>query len=97
MTDWTFAETDPLDELAKLHIFSMQKRVGERKIEFRSSVHEYVTRNELGMKFFAQADRQTNQEGVPFTPFGWGQTLLQALSECVESIHRFPYSDDGES
>src|SRR4030095_12497601 len=94
MSDWTFAETNPTDELAKLHFFSVQKTVGERKIEFRIAVHEYVTKNQLGMRFFAQADRQTNQKAAPFSPFGWGQTLLQALSECVESIQRFPYEGE---
>ena len=94
MTDWTFAETDPDDELARLHFFSVQKRVGERKIEFRIAVHEYATRNQLGMRYFAQADKLTNQKTVPFAPFGWGQTLLQALTECVESIHRYPYEGE---
>jgi hypothetical protein len=47
------------------------------------------------MRFFAQADKQTNQKSAPFTPTGWGESLLQALSECVRAIHRFPYEGDG--
>ena len=43
------------------------------------------------MRFFAQADKQTNQNTAPFTPIGWGSTLLKALSECIRAIHRFPY------
>jgi hypothetical protein len=43
------------------------------------------------MAFFAQADEQTNQKTAPFTPTGWGSTLLKALSECVQAIHKFPY------
>jgi hypothetical protein len=35
------------------------------------------------MRFFAQADKQTNQRTAPFTPVGWGSTLLKALTECV--------------
>jgi hypothetical protein len=43
------------------------------------------------MLFFAQADKQTNQKTAPFTPCGWGDTMLKALSECIQSIQRFPY------
>jgi hypothetical protein len=43
------------------------------------------------MRFFAQADKQLNQEAAPFLPFGWGDSLLEALRECVSSIRRFPY------
>jgi hypothetical protein len=94
MTDWIFAEKYPSDELAQLHFFSVHKPVGDHSVEFRIAVYEYVTKNHLGMRFFAQADKKTNQKTAPFAPFGWGQTLLQALSECVESIHRFPYEGE---
>jgi hypothetical protein len=94
MTDWTFAEQKPSDELAQLHFFSMQKIQDERSIEFRIAVYEYATKNHLSMRFFAQADRQTNQKTLPFTPVGWGQTLLQALAECIQAVHRFPYEGD---
>ncbi len=43
------------------------------------------------MRFFAQADKQTNQKTAPFSPSGWGSALVKALSECVREIHRFPY------
>ena len=43
------------------------------------------------MRFFAEADKQTNQSVAAYTPTGWGSTLLKALSECVQAIHRFPY------
>jgi hypothetical protein len=39
----------------------------------------------------AQSDKQTNQQTTPFTPSGWGPTLLTALAECIRAIHRFPY------
>lgn len=91
MSDWTFAETDPSDELAQLHFFSVKKRQPEGEIEFIITVKEYVDRNQYHMRFYAEADKQTNQKSAPFTPFGWGETLLQALSECVSSVHRFPY------
>ena len=91
MSDWTFAQTQPSDELAQLHFFSMKKAFEGGDIEFVITVKEYVDRNKYHMRFFAEADKQTNQKSAPFTPFGWGESLLEALSECVRSIHRFPY------
>ena len=39
-------------------------------------------------------DKQTNQKTLPYTPNGWGLTLLQALSECVKAMQRFPYEGE---
>ena len=94
MSDWTFAQTQPSEELAQLHFFSMKKCQPDGDIEFIITVNEYVDRNQYHMRFFAEADKQTNQKSAPFTPFGWGESLLQALSECVRAIHRFPYEGD---
>jgi hypothetical protein len=94
MSEWEFAQSQPSDELAKLHFFSMKKRQPEGDIEFTIRVREYVDRNPQKMRFFAEADKKTNQKTAPFTPFGWGETLLQALSECVRAIHRFPYEGE---
>jgi hypothetical protein len=91
MSEWTFAQADDADELAQLHWFSMNKRQGDEVIEFRITVKEYAQPNHLSMRFYAEADRQTNQKTAPYTPNGWGSTLLQALSDCVKAIHRFPY------
>lgn len=91
MSEWTFAQTDPTEELARLHYFSIKKRQGDSDVEFLITVREYATVHEQGMKFFAEADKQTNQNTAPFTPCGWGSTLLKALSECVKAIHLFPY------
>ena len=91
MSDWTFAQTKPSEELAQLHFFSMKKQQPDGDIEFVITVKEYVERNNYHMRFFAQADKQTNQKTAPFTPFGWGESLLQALSECMRAIDRFPY------
>lgn len=90
MTDWIFAQESPSEELAKLHFFSIKKKVPDGMVEFTITVHEYVQRNALNMRFFAQADKEVNQEGAPFFPFGWGETLLEALSECVHGIRSFP-------
>jgi hypothetical protein len=43
------------------------------------------------MHFFAQADKDTNQHTAAYRPSGWGKTMLEALSECVRAINRFPY------
>ncbi len=92
MTDWVFAQADPSEELAKLHFFAVKKKDPSGDVEFTITVHEYVQRNALNMRYFAQADKEINQEAVPFIPFGWGETLLDALSECVHSIRQFPYN-----
>ena len=90
--EWTFAQSDPSEELAKLHSFSMKKHQPSGVIEFNITAREYVTNpQDQSMRFFAQTDKQTNQTTSPFTPSGWGSTLLKALSECVREVHRFPY------
>jgi hypothetical protein len=94
MSEWTFAQTQPSDELAQLHFFTMKKPQADGDIEFVITVKEYVERNNYHMRFFAQADKQTNQKTAPFTPSGWGESLLQALGECMRAIHRFPYEGD---
>lgn len=94
MSEWTFAQTQPSDELTKLHFFSMKKCQPDGDIEFTITVKEYIDRNQFHMRFFAEADKQTNQKSAPFTPCGWGESLLQALSECVRAVHRFPYEGE---
>ena len=91
MKEWGFAQTDIADRLAQLHFFSIEKSHPRGEIEFVITVREYVKPKEPEMLFFAQADKQTNQKTAPFTPSGWGRTLLDALSECIRAIHRFPY------
>jgi hypothetical protein len=94
MSEWTFAQSDNADELAHLHFFSVNKRQGTQVIEFRITVKEYATPNRLSMRFYAEANLQTNQKTAPYTPNGWGSTLLQALSDCIQAIQRFPYEGD---
>ena len=64
-----------------------------RKAREPLNVHEYAKPNAMNMLFYAEADKQTNQKTAPFSPCGWGPTLLVALSECVKNIRRFPYED----
>lgn len=57
MAEWTFAQSEEADELAQLHLFSINKRQGDRIIEFVITVKEYATPNHLGMRYFAEADK----------------------------------------
>ncbi len=91
MAEWTFATSDPKEELAQLHFYSIQIPQGDGNVEFRITVYEYASPNHLSMRFYAEADKQTNQKTAPFTPCGWGLTLLEALSACVKATRRFPY------
>jgi hypothetical protein len=92
--EWTFADDDPQAELAQLHFFSIKKLQDGRAIEFRIAVREYNARNKLSMRYYAEADKQTNQKSAPFTPVGWGDTLLEALADCIRAIKRFPYEPE---
>jgi hypothetical protein len=92
--EWEFAQGNPAQELAELRFFSIKKLQGDKTVDFRITVHEYATRNELLMRFFAIADKQTNQKTAPYTATGWGPTLLRALTDCVREIERFPYEGD---
>lgn len=91
MSEWAFAQSQPSEELACLHHFSVKKVQGDDTIEFHITVKEFAAPREGMMRFFAESDKQTNQGTAPYTPCGWGSTLLKALSECVQAIHRFPY------
>ena len=68
MAEWVFAQSQESDELAQLHLFSINKKQGDRVIEFTITVKEYATPNHLGMRFYAEADKQINQRTVPYTP-----------------------------
>jgi hypothetical protein len=92
--EWVYAQTNPAEQFARLHFYSMRKLQNGQEIEFTITVKEFVTPKDPALKFFAQADRQTNQEAIPFTPSGWGSTLLAALEECVRAVNRFPYQGD---
>jgi hypothetical protein len=91
VSEWQFAHAEPEEQFALLHQFSMIKKQGDDEIEFIITVKEFVQPKDPAMKFFATTDKQTNQKSVPFTPCGWGTTLLKALSECMGAVRRFPY------
>ena len=90
VADWVYAQKDPAEELAQLSYFSFKKRQPEGEIEFVITVKEFASRNAAQMRFYAQADKQVNQSTAPFRPFGWGDSLLAALTECIRSIRQDP-------
>jgi hypothetical protein len=77
--------------LVRLHHFAIIKRQPEGDVEFRITVREHATPQPQGMDFYAEADKQTNQNTAPFTPCGWSSSLEDALRQCIVAIHRFPY------
>jgi len=91
MEDWTFAQTDESEKLAKLQYYSITQKQGEQEIDFVITIKEFKPGSDQSMRFFAQADKQTNQKTAPYLPTGWGSNLLQALSACIKEIKRFPY------
>ena len=92
--EWLFARLNPDDVFARLHHYSLTVPHDECEIEFMITVHEYGPSQDQSRRFVARSDKQTNQETLPYTPTGWGATLLDALSRCVREIHRFPYEGD---
>ena len=91
MTEWTFAQTDPTQQLCKLHHFGVTRPGPKGEVNFVITIKEYVTPPDPAMKFVATADKQTNQSKAPYTPVGWGTSLMTALAECMRAIDKFPY------
>jgi hypothetical protein len=94
VTEWVYAQSDPVEELAQLYFFSFKKCQPTGEIEFVITVKEFASRNALQMRFYAQADKEVNQRIAPFRPFGWGDSLLRALSECTHAIRNNPYEPE---
>jgi len=91
MEEWAYAQAKSSQKLARIHYFSVKKQEAGGEVEFVITVKEYATPPDGRLRFFAQADKQTNQESAPYTPSGWGETLLTALADCIVEVHRFPY------
>jgi hypothetical protein len=94
VAEWVYAQRDPAEELAQLHFFSFKKRQPTGEIEFVITVKEFASRNALQMRFYAQADKEVNQRIAPFRPFGWGDSLLGALTDCMNGIRQNPYEPE---
>ncbi len=93
LEDWGYAQTDPSEQLARLHYFSMMKKHDGGKVELTITVKEFFSPEDPSMPFFAQADKPLNQKNLPYVACGWGKSMLQALSACVREINRFPYHE----
>ena len=91
MAEWSYVECEASEGFCQLHHFAIKKHQDGAEIEFIITVREYVTPPDPAMRFFAQADKQTNQKTAPFTPVGWGHSMSAALHDCVKGIRRFPY------
>ena len=91
MAEWTFAQEKPTDRLCRIEQYSMVKQDACGDVEFLITVREYIDPPDPAMRFLAQADKQLNQKTAPYTPTGWGSSLLQALAECMKGIRKFPY------
>ena len=91
MAEWEYAQRDPAEELAQLHHFAFKKRLAEGDVEFVITVKEFAPRNAMQMRFYAEADKEVNQQTAAFRPFGWGDSLLAALTECMRTIREHPY------
>jgi hypothetical protein len=96
VSDWRFAQKHVTEELAQLHLFSFKKCQKPCDVSFVITVREFaVPPPGQFVRFFAQADKPVNQNVAPFLPTGWGNSLLDALSDCVRVIREFP-CDEGE-
>ncbi len=94
MADWHYAQKNAAEELAQLSFYCMKKKDGDREIEFRITVREYVERPPgQHSRFFAEADKHVNQNTAAVLPCGWGNSLLEALGDCMQMIRQFPYEE----
>ena len=91
MAEWTYIDTDASEAFCQIQYFGFRKKQANGDVDFIITLREYTNPQDPALKFFAQADKQTNQKTAPFTPVGWGQTVSAALHECVKGIRRFPY------
>ena len=89
MEEWIFAQSDPSQQLAKMHHFSMTKCHAAGETEVTITVKEFLTPKDPALGFFAQANIQTNHATAPYTPCGWGDSVLAALAECMREVERF--------
>ena len=97
MNDWGYAQGNPNEQLARIHLFSIKKLQDGAEIEMTITVKEYFTPPLGALQFFAEANKQTNQAVAPYTPCGWGGTMLEALAACVREVNRFPYQAEPAS
>jgi len=90
--EWQLTKTNAEEELAKLSTFTLKKRQPGGSVDFLITVKEYaVPPAGQRLRFFAQADKQVNQNEAPLLPSGWGASETEALEGCMRLIRSFPY------
>jgi hypothetical protein len=95
VSDWQYAQSNNAEELAQLHLFLMKKTQPGGEVYFRITVKEFAAAPPgLSVRFFAEADKPVNQKTASVVPFGWGDSLRSALSECMRMIRQFPYEGE---
>jgi hypothetical protein len=95
VSDWHYAHFNSAEELAQLHFFLMKKTQPEGEVYFRITIKEFAAPPPgLTVRFFAEADKSVNQKIAPVVPFGWGDSLRSALTECMRMIRQFPYEGE---
>ncbi|HTQ96043.1 MAG TPA: hypothetical protein VMH89_04520 [Candidatus Acidoferrum sp.] len=95
MTDWMYVQDKPGEQLAQLHYFSIVKNHPAGDVVFHITVKEFATPPPgQRLRFFAESDKAVNQNTASFIPCGWGNTLFNALGDCVRLIRQFPYEGE---
>jgi hypothetical protein len=93
LSDWSFAQHDEAEQLAKLEHFSVIKQTPHGDREILIAVYEYHTPQDPAMKFVARANQSLYQKTAPVVPIGWGNNRLSALSACLAMIRKFPFEE----
>ena len=93
MSDWSFAQQDEAEQLAKLEHYSVIKKTDTGDKEILIVLYEYLTPAEPTMKFVARADQPLYQKTAPVVPIGWGNNRLTALAACLAMIRKFPFEE----
>lgn len=93
MSDWSFAQLEESEQLAKLEHYSVVKKADSGDKEIVITLSEFVSPQDPSMKFVARADQPLYQKTAPIVPIGWGNNRLQALSACLAMIRKFPFEE----
>jgi hypothetical protein len=94
-SDWEYIHADAVEQLTRLHHFSIVKPHAGGSVTIAITVKEFaVPPPGQRMRFYAEADKTLNQKTAPFLPCGWGTSLFSALGDCVRMIREFPYEGE---
>jgi hypothetical protein len=95
MSDWPYIQENPAEQLAQLHNFSLVKHQPAGDVVFYVTVKEFAAPPPgQRLRFFAESDKAVNQKTASFVPCGWGNSLFNALGDCVRLIRQFPYEGE---